>query len=79
MTDKQAGFIDSLCNKNGYILVVQKESVNNAAASKIISFFLNQDVNYDEVSTFIKKRGPAIPELHGDFLYDDSGRGRVAK
>ena len=78
MTDKQKNYINSLCKSKGYILIANPEVISNFNASRIIWFLSKNEGQYMDVYDFIRKKGPAIKELNGDFLYDDSPKGRAA-
>lgn len=78
MTEKQTNYIHALCKSKGYVLIAKPEVVSNINASKIISFLAKNEGQYVDVFDYIRKKGPAIKELNGDFLYDDSPKGRAA-
>ena len=71
MTTKQLGLIQSLIKKSPYILIVDPMLINNKDASLLIGFLLGRSGRYEDFTKAIRRKGPKIPNLIGDYIYED--------
>lgn len=70
-TEKQIYRLNKLLNDKGYIAITNITTLTKLEASKIIDFLLNGNGEYEEFRKFIRIKGPKIPNLVGDYLYED--------
>jgi hypothetical protein len=70
-SDKQIYAIKKAIKEKEYILIVPENQISKWDASKIIDFLKNGNGEYLDLTQYIRKRGPKIPNLAGDgYLYD---------
>jgi hypothetical protein len=45
--------------------------INNKDASLLIGFLLGRSGRYEDFTKAIRRKGPKIPNLIGDYIYED--------
>ena len=71
ITTKQLNWLNSLIKQSNYILIVDPATISKKEASAIIAFLKNGEGDYSDLRKSIRLKGPKIPNLVGDFLYED--------
>jgi hypothetical protein len=70
-TAKQINYIKSLIEQNNYLLMCDLSTLEKSRASALIEFLAKHNGDYDDFRDIIRIKGPKIPNLVGDFLYED--------
>ena len=71
MTEKQLNFVNRLLKQKKYIAIVDLSKLNQNETDKIINFLKGNDDQYSKVLRYIRRMGPKIPNLVGEYLYED--------
>lgn len=72
-TSKQISYIKKLAFDKEYVVLDTINQLPKRMASQIINFLQNGDGEYLDFVKYIRKRGPKIQHLSGNYLYDDMG------
>lgn len=75
ISEKQINFIKSLANKNNYIILKDLATLTSYEARLVIDFLKNGIGDYDDFRPILRKRGPKIPNLVGEYLFEDNRAG----
>ena len=70
-TEKQISFIYRLADQKGYIVLDTINNIDKRGAGYLIDFLSGKHNNYQGVMYVLRKRGPKIPNLVSQYLYDD--------
>lgn len=71
MTTKQLDLVTKLIKRSPYILIVDPTTINNKDSSLLIKFLMGQGGRYEDFTKAIRRKGPKIPNLAGDYIYED--------
>ena len=71
MTEKQQSLLQKLIAKSPYILIVDPKLINKRDASLLIDFLLNNNGQYEKFTKAIRRKGPKLPNLVGEYIYED--------
>jgi hypothetical protein len=69
--EKQINYIKVLANKNNYFIIANLEELPKYRAAALISFMSKNEGEYDEFRDIIRIKGPKIPNLVGEYLFED--------
>lgn len=75
ISEKQTKYIIGLANANNYIILKDLSNLSSCEARLIIDFLKNGIGDYDTFRPVLRKRGPKIPNLVGDYLFEDNRTG----
>lgn len=70
-SSKQLNYIKNLTSKKGYLIISDLEQLDKFRAAALISFLVNNTGDYDDFRDIIRIKGPKIPNLVGEYLYED--------
>jgi hypothetical protein len=71
MTEKQLNFVNKLLEQKKYVAIIDLSNLNKTETDKVIAFLNGDNSNYDQVTRYIRRRGPKLPNLIGEYLYED--------
>jgi hypothetical protein len=75
ISEKQTKYILGLANANNYMILKDLSNLSSREARLIIDFLKNGIGDYDTFRPVLRKRGPKIPNLVGDYLFEDNRTG----
>lgn len=71
MTDKQETLLYKLIIRSPYILIADPKLISSRDASLLIDFLIHGKGQYEQFTKAIRRKGPKIPNLVGDYIYED--------
>ena len=71
ITEKQLSYLNGLLAKSKFVAIVDISKISKKDAIDLIGFLKSGSDNAENFWKFIRVRGPKIPNLVGDYLYED--------
>jgi hypothetical protein len=72
ITEKQIKYIQFLANTNSFFILRDLSQLSNRDGRMLIDFMKDGKGEYDMFRRIIRKRGPKIKNLVGDYLFEDN-------
>lgn len=72
ITEKQIKYIQFLANTNNFVILRDISQLSNRDGRLLIDFMKTGNGDYDMFRRVIRKRGPKVTNLVGDYLFEDN-------